>query len=271
MSVSRDRFFEMLWSDYVSITPQAERVFRMFVDSGETFENDHVAFRTFDRSPLSLASLIQPFLDWGFRETGRYRFEEKRLNALSLSHPEAGVPRVFLSELDTEAFSPELQSHVRALLREIDPNLSPLDRLLGRGGWPIPDWSVYQALASESEYAAWVAAFGLRANHFTVSINSLQSFSDVNALNDFLEANGFVLNSAGGKVKGSPEVYLEQSSTMADRVERVFREGDSHEVPSCYVEFARRFPTKDGSLFEGFVAQSADRIFESTQDLLKPL
>jgi hypothetical protein len=37
-------------------------------------------------------------------------------------------------------------------------------------------------------------------------------------------------------------------------------------IPSCYYEFARRYRLPGGELFQGFVAASADRIFESTDD-----
>ena len=35
-------------------------------------------------------------------------------------------------------------------------------------------------------------------------------------------------------------------------------------VPGCYYEFTRRYPLASGDLFQGFVAKSADRIFQST-------
>jgi hypothetical protein len=37
-----------------------------------------------------------------------------------------------------------------------------------------------------------------------------------------------------------------------------------HAIPSAYYEFARRYPDKDGKLYSGFIAKSADKIFEST-------
>ena len=69
---------------------------------------------------------------------------------------------------------------------------------------------------------------------------------------------------AGGKIKGSPEVLLEQAATLADRVRLRFADGSEHEIPSCYYEFARRYPQPDGKLYPGFVAASADSLFEST-------
>ena len=115
----------------------------------------------------------------------------------------------------------------------------------------------------ESDYGAWVSAFGYRPNHFTVFINSLKNFSDIKVLNDFLKENSFKLNASGGEVKGSPEVLLEQSSTLANNIEVTFEDGKLT-IPACYYEFAKRYPLKNGELYQGFVAASADKIFEST-------
>ncbi|MEX0981299.1 MAG: DUF1338 family protein, partial [Bacteroidales bacterium] len=109
----------------------------------------------------------------------------------------------------------------------------------------------------------WVAVYGYRANHFTISINHLNQFNSIQKVNEFLKENGFRLNSSGGEVKGTPEQLLEQSSTLADTISVEFKEGTS-EIPSCYYEFARRYSDKNGQLFSGFIAGSADKIFEST-------
>lgn len=118
-------------------------------------------------------------------------------------------------------------------------------------------------LSEESEYAAWFYVFGFRANHFTVSINALKKYNDIHRVNDLLTKNGFVLNTSGGEIKGTPADLVQQSSTLADSVNVKFIEG-SFEVPCCYYEFAQRFSDSEGHLYNGFVAKSADRIFEST-------
>ena len=84
------------------------------------------------------------------------------------------------------------------------------------------------------------AAFGLRANHFTVRVNALQRFGGLPELDAFLVRNGFALNDAGGRIKGSAVVYLEQSSTLAEPVEVEFSDG-VRRIPGCYYEFARRY------------------------------
>jgi hypothetical protein len=75
---------------------------------------------------------------------------------------------------------------------------------------------------------------------------------------------GFVMNQEGGLYKGSPDQLLEQASTSAEMRPLIFAGGDVHEVPSCYYEFARRYRQSDGQLYPGFVAASANDIFEST-------
>ena len=64
-------------------------------------------------------------------------------------------------------------------------------------------------------------------------------------------------------MKGTPEVYLEQTATLANTIEVTFADGKIS-IPACYYEFAKRYPMKNGKLYQGFVAKSADKIFEST-------
>lgn len=53
---------------------------------GHPIVNDHVAFRTFDISPVGLEVLAQHFLDLGYKEGGDYHFEAKNCvqNILSM-------------------------------------------------------------------------------------------------------------------------------------------------------------------------------------------
>jgi hypothetical protein len=258
--------FDHLWRDYAAITPSAPRIHALLRERGETIVNDHVALRTFDLPPIDLRALAAPFEARGWRATGEYRFREKKLLARSYSHPEPRRPRVFISQLETAAFSPRLQEVARELAAAVARSGRSGDALLReQPSWPAVPQDTYRELLAESEYAGWLAAFGIRANHFTVSINALRGFDSVAGLNAWLRAQGFTLNAAGGEVKGSPAVLLEQSSTLADRIEHTFAGGDRAVVPSCYYEFALRYPDPaTGALFDLFVEQSADRIFEST-------
>jgi len=264
--LSLDRLFDHFWRDYAALTPDALRIHTLLEERGERFFNDHVAFRTFNIEPIGLDSLQEPFLALGYTPTGDYRFEQKRLRARSFAHPDPHVPHVFISELLTEEFSPWLQEQAHALAAQVEAGHRGTEALFTA----LPTWSpvafdTYQRLLDESEYAAWLAAFGIRANHFTISINSLKSFGSIQEFNAWLEEQGFVLNTSGGEVKGTPGELLEQSSTMANRIAWEFAGGGRHEVPSCYYEFARRYTDPEtGELYLGFIAKSADKIFEST-------
>lgn len=258
-------FFDALWDDFTSIAPAAAAIRQHLVDAGEAVHNDHVAFRTFNQGPVRLDALEQPLLDMGFARDGAYTFEAKKLRAFGYRHADPAVPLVFLSELRTELCSPELQRVVSGLLEQVPADwlTGPEVFWSGRPWAPVAE-STYKALQAESEYAAWLAALGFRANHFTVSINALSpQLRSVDAVLRFVEARGYRVNASGGRVKGSPQDLLEQGSTMADQVAVPFAEGE-RVVPTCYYEFALRHPQPDGSLYRGFVAASADRIFEST-------
>lgn len=158
---------------------------------------------------------------------------------------------------------PFVRKTLSACAESVPPSLlqSEVLALAGRP-WAITK-SVYQVLAQESKYAAWVAAFGFRPNHFTVSVNALRNFADLRQVNALLEANGHVVNSSGGKIKGSAAVYLEQSSTMAEEISVEFEDGRLR-IPGCYYEFPKRYKLANGNIYHGFVTASANRIFAST-------
>ena len=105
------------------------------------------------------------------------------------------------------------------------------------------------------------------ANHFTISVNYLDKIKNLEELNDLLLKNNFELNKSGGLIKGNKECFLEQSSTMADKVEVEFLDGQKHFIPCCFYEFAQRYSidiNNPNNLYQGFVAANADKIFEST-------
>lgn len=262
-SQTLSHLFDRLWAGYAAITPQAERILALLEARGETVRNDHVAIRTFDCDAVSIDVIARPFVARGYKLGGDYAFPDKRVVARHFQHPDEVLPKVFISELRVAEFSPSLQRTVQQLVAHIPDDMPHQDDFCASGRpWPI-DFSTYEALRHESEYAAWVAAFGFCANHFTVDVGALDTFSDLGALNAFIVGSGYLLNDSGGAIKGGPDVLLEQSSTRADRVDVAFSDG-IYRIPSCYYEFAKRYPLPNGELFQGFVAASADKIFEST-------
>ncbi|MEO6774666.1 MAG: DUF1338 domain-containing protein [Kofleriaceae bacterium] len=255
--------FEALWADYVRMTPQAERIHRLLGARGEEVQNDHVALRTFGVPGIDLAALARPFEAVGYQPRDAYRFADKKLDARYWQHPDASLPKIFISELRVGELTPATQRRIAALVAQLPPGFGTRADL----PWAGRPWQCtagdYHALLAESEYAAWMAAFGFRVNHFTVSVNALTTFASLAELDAFLVAEGFVLNTAGGTIKGTPADRLEQSSTRADTI-AVDLAGEVVQLPSCYYEFAKRYPLPTGELFHGFVPASADKIFEST-------
>jgi hypothetical protein len=257
---------DFFWKEYSAITPAAAEIHALLTERGESYVNDHVAFRTFDLDPIGVESLAATFLRLGYTESGEYRFEQKKLRARSYAPPAEGLPHVFISELLTGEFSPELQAIVGELVAQVPADWKDSSRLLTEmPSWKPVSHADYLSLLAESEYAAWLAAFGIRVNHFTVLINALHTFGSIEEFNAWLVAMGYTLNTSGGAIKGSPSELLEQSSIMANRVDWAFAGDDHHVIPTCYHEFARRYPDPDtGKLYAGFIAKSADKIFEST-------
>ena len=88
-------------------------------------------------------------------------------------------------------------------------------------------------------------------------------FNSIEKVNSFLKNKGFLINDSDGEIKGTPQELLEQSSIRSGLIKVNFNEG-IFELPSCYYEFAKRYPDSSGKLYSGFIAKSADKIFEST-------
>ncbi len=262
-------FFLNLWEDYIRMAPRAARLKSVFEGRGERVLNDHIAFRTLDLDPIRLESLQGHILALGYEPLAPYVFTEKKLNAWGFLHPDPFQPRIFLSALDCSALSADAQKILEDICAQIDSSLVEKPEVLWSGRlWDPISWENYNSLLNESEYAAWFAALGLHANHFTIAINYLKNTRGVEEVLQVVEAEGIPVNESGGRVKGSPEVLLEQGSSMADRMPVEFAGGEMHDIPTCYYEFALRYADADGNLYQGFVAASADKIFESTDALV---
>lgn len=260
-----DTLFSELWKDYVAITPSAHKIHALLANKAqsETIVNDHVAFRTFNTEKVNLEKLAAHFLALGYEEKGQYNFEAKKLSAKHFEHADITKPKVFISELRVEELSDKAQTIIAKMVEGVNAESVVADNFLYSGThWQVTK-AEYDTLLNESEYAAWMSAWGYRANHFTVSVNQLNGDYTLPQVNDLLKEAGFTLNTSGGEIKGGKDVCLAQSSTMADSETVVFSDA-SAAIPSCFYEFAERFEMADGQLYQGFVAASADKIFEST-------
>jgi len=260
-----ERIFNRLWTSYTAQNPEARQIYDLFVSQGEVIVNDHIALRTFNDVRTGIEVLAKPFIQVGYVQKGEYTFPEKHLFARHYEHSELkDLPRVFISQLELKSFSPFLQETANTLVDTIPGALLLSDELMFSGiHWAPISYKIYQELLKESEYMAWLYVHGFRANHFTISINHLEKYNTIEKVNQFLKDNNFKLNGSGGEIKGTPLELLEQSSTLSGLIKVHFLEG-VFEVPACYYEFTRRYPDKNGELYSGFIAKSADKIFEST-------
>jgi len=264
-----DQIMKALFTPYRERVPDVGKIVTAMQSSGmiaqeSEIENDHVAFRTLGVPHLGLASFEKIFLHYGYTKMAPYFFEKKKLDAYWYAPPHPKYPRIFISELRVKDLSKASQKMINQFTQSItsDPvdaldldNAAEVGEFFHRPLWNLPTAKEYETLASESEYAA--------------AYNTLEKF------NAFLEEIGVVLNTAGGKIKVSPDGLLRQSSSVAKMIEATFVCGTTQKIPGSYVEFAERLPLeafqhlpqselKREHRREGFEAGNADKIFEST-------
>ena len=226
MSTDIHQLFQNIWQDYIPLAPDAQSIYDLFAkqNNGKVI-NDHIALRTFDLPTVNLEKIALPFLRAGYQAEGEYEFPARKLVARHFQHCDPELPKVFISELLVEELSEQASKIIKGLVSQVDEQQVLNDDFCHSGRpWDI-DLASYDCLLKESEYAAWVAAHGYQANHFTVSINHLESDDEIEQVNKKITDAGFKMNDSGGLIKGSPSVLLEQSSTLARNVRVNFTDG----------------------------------------------
>lgn len=297
-----DNIIKKLWKNYKNKVPQANIIENAIKQKQDIWVEDHIAFRTLPGKNCGLNILKNIFELLGYKKSNNYKFQDKKISAISMNPPHQEnkhstkvFPKVFISALYLEGFS---SSFVKCINNyTADVTLSPIDKFksefnllkkypqriddfsesialfLNSGAmWRKPIYKDYETLRKESEYAAWTLAFGNTPNHFTVSVHLMNNFKSLKEFNNFIESELKIkLNNAGGSIiKGTPEVMLEQSATLAEEILVPFQDG-FQKIPYAFVEFAYRFTLEgkkhDGiwdNYYQGFVTSNADKIFEST-------
>ena len=249
---------DLLWQRYAESVPHA----RTFVQlAGGQFKNDHVALRSLQRPGGGIEVFAPVFERLGWKRAGSYDFPDARLDAIHLSHPD-GLPRVFVSELRMSELSPRAQQILSALPPDEPP---PIVHPGPVAPWPVlvqklADWfcapqvvpseADLLELERESQYGAWMLLFGREVNHFTASVDDVESWAARMA------AAGVPMK---GEIEGDKGAGLRQTaSKAAPRAVRTDR--GPRQWPYAYLEIAER----NGG-FDGFVAQQARQLFEMTK------
>ncbi len=241
------RLLDLLWDRYAAEVPYA----RTFVElSGGSFRNDHVALRSLARPGGGIALFERVFERLGWRRAGEYTFPDAHLSAIHMSHPE-GLPRVFISELKSEELSPR----ARELLSTLPEDEPPPQSVEELAGWfsppPPPEEGALLELEKESQYGAWLLAFGRKVNHFTGSVD------DIEAWQRRMGEAGVPMK---GEIEGAPGTALRQTATQAAPLPVALRGGDSRPWPYAYFEIAQR---AEG--FDGFLGPQARALFDMTK------
>lgn len=264
-----EQFIDKAWSAYLTLNPTIAGIRQLFVDAGETVINDHIAFRTFNLPNLNIDALSPVLIRMGYEPMDTYRFDDLHANAQHFKHSDPNAPKIFVSQLELTECSTGLQEIVKGMAKSVPEGATKRDDFLISGRpWPAISLEDYQKLEAESPYTAWVATVGFMPNHFTILANALSEdkFSSLADVNAFVHKHGYALNGSPDKeINGSPDVFLEQSSTEAKPyIETEFAGGEKLMVPGVFYEFAKRYPTEDGELFDKFVDKNAREIFKST-------
>lgn len=256
--------FDTLWEQYILLAPSALKIRNMFAKTqNKKIINDHIALRTINNEICNIEVLSKTFIELGYSKKENFNFENKHLNAYCFRHKNDIYPSIFISELKLNEMSDYTRNILSSSILDIPTNILNSNNIVSSGKhWSI-SYEVYNKLYKESEYAAWFYVFGFVANHFTISINHLEQFDTIEQVNNHLKQNNYKLNTAGGEIKGSKKVLLEQSSTLAEKVNVLFSDGE-YKIPSCFYEFIKRHKNKEGVLYNSFITKSADKIFEST-------
>ena len=253
-----ERLLDLLWQRYADDVPYA----RVFVGLAGSLVTDHVAFRTLRRPGGGIAAIAPVFERLGWRAAGQYEFPDQHLTAIHLSHP-SGLPRVFLSELDPEPLAPA----ARRILDRLPPD-QPAPRHVEQlalwfeqpfGTSSFDDSGAALLLAEEdlltleesSQYAAWLAAFGRKVNHFTAAV------LDVETWHARLAAAGVPMKPT---IEGARGSLLRQAATRAFPLGVLVRGAKVRAWPYAYFELAERKPG-----FDGFLAPQARELFEMTR------
>ena len=251
------------WVDFRKGNPDADAAYQLLSAKEDVVPHDHIALRTFDDHTVHIDTVMAPLVAAGYVCKAEYAFPKTHIYSRHYEHDDATLPKVFISQLEGRHFSVEFQSHLGRLLSQIPQGVpGQWDLFAAPRPWKI-SFAVYESLKKESEYAAWVSAFGFQPTHFAVQTNPLMQYNELTTLNALLKEHGFIPNTVGGEIRGSPEVFLEQSSLKAAETMVEFSDG-IYPIPGTFYEFAKRYSMPDGTVFNGFITESAENLFHST-------
>ena len=298
----RDRFVAAATAKFAANVPDFVALQTLVHEQGGVFLNDHGAIRTADPAVREL--FVRAARVLGLRRELDYRFPAKKLVSFDLqvigdAHQHF---KVFVSQVDLDAFPPEVAALVRqdcaeqaaavdhvpflALIAkaEAQGGLTETDgqtlvthfvhQLMNRNG-PALSRATLNAVSAVSPEAASALALGPDFNHVTIDVRAA-GFDSIDAMAAQMRARGFRLLPG---IQGAPGSKLRQTATMAATFDTPVREADGGsgvaQTEKQFVEIIerRQAHAADGTplwrddgqplIFRNFLAANAEKIFDA--------
>src|SRR5262245_27575636 len=117
---------DTLWDRYRERVVWVREYEKVVKDSGATFVNDHIAFRTLSgQNPYAgIASIARLFEALGYRAANCYQFPDKHLSSIHFQHPNGSFPKLFVSELQSWRVPPSSRAIIDKALATHRPAIA---------------------------------------------------------------------------------------------------------------------------------------------------
>jgi Domain of unknown function (DUF1338) len=132
--------------------------------------------------------------------------------------------------------------------------------------WPLPTVREFKTVEEFNPLLAWVLVHGHRVNHFGLAIYLMSRFHSFADFNRWI-ATHLPLSLRGSIVKGSPQLGIEQTASVAQCVSMKLADG-SVQISKPFIEFVWRYLQRSNPIywedyFQGFISENADRVIET--------
>ena len=287
----RARFVERATARFAAHVPDFVALQALVREQGGVFRNDHGAIRTADpalRDRFARAAAVL-----GLQRELDYDFPARKLKSFDLQVPgdDAGEFKIFVSQVDLDAFPPAVAQAIREDTAEQAAAVdhAPFDRLIDRAGragglaeadaqafvahfvdrlmhrnGPPLKRATLEAVAAVSGEAASALALGPDFNHVTIDVRAA-GFAGIEAMAAAMQARGFRLLPA---IQGAPGSKLRQTATLAQTMDTPVREADGRlgqaRTEKQFVEIIERNAVEPHDrIFKNFLAANAEKIFDA--------
>lgn len=239
---------------YENENPSFISVLNLLEQKGEKIVVDHISFRTFDFPSISIDVLAVPFIEVGYQEVERYKYDIHNIKARYYEHTtDKSAPLIFFSELCTYKFSKSLQNTIKKMVDRIPIHVLCSEKIFfSLNPWDGIQNSVYEQLKLESEYAAGVYAHGFKPHHIGVRINQFEKYDSISKLCAFFKGNkiSYVLKKHSQQNQIIP--LIEQVTLEMQDHKKTFTEGVFY-IPTPRPEFTKRNYIDNNKMFMGFL------------------